>query len=208
MSGQRTRLILWRHGQTDWNAQSRFQGQSDVPLNETGRAQASQAAAVLAELPVAAIYASTLSRAQVTAGVLAELVELPVRLDARLREIDVGSWEGLTLDSVRADNPEFAAAMAAGRDFRRSPEGETSVETGVRVGQALRDIAANHAGETVVVTGHGLAIRMATAELLGWDHSAAVQLGGMQNCGWTTLETKPGQGWRLITWNQLAHGAG
>lgn len=203
MSTARTTLILWRHGQTDWNAASRFQGQADVPLNQTGLTQAEQAAAVLAQHRVDVIYASPLIRAAVTAQTLAGLLGLPISYDERLVEIDVGSWEGRRLDDVIDEHPEFAAALAAGRDFRRSPEGETAVETGLRVGGALREIAASNAGRTILVAGHGSAIRMATADLLGWDHSAAVQLGGMQNCGWTTLAARNGTDWRLLGWNQV-----
>lgn len=205
MSPSRTTLILWRHGQTDWNADSRFQGQADIPLNQTGADQARVSAQVLARLPIAAIYASPLGRARATAGALASELDLPIAFDDRLLEIDVGSWEGLRLADVLEANAEFAAAMAQGRDFRRSLEGETSVETGERMGAALREIAAAHPGGTVVVAAHGLAIRMATCDLLGWDYPTSIKLGGMHNCGWTTLETRNGVDWRLLGWNQVAN---
>lgn len=205
MTGERTRIVLWRHGQTDFNVAGRFQGQTDVPLNEVGIAQARQAAAVLVtQLQVDAIYSSPLSRTLATVDALARRLDLPVTSDPRLMEISVGSWEGLLADDVYRDNPDFTRALAEGRDIRRSPEGETGLEVGARVGAALRDIAAAHQGQTVVVGCHGLAIRMATADVLGWRYSTTTRLASMQNCAWTTLAARPDGDWKLVSWNHMA----
>jgi probable phosphoglycerate mutase len=85
-----TRIVIWRHGQTDWNIENRFQGHSDIPLNTVGHYQASHAAKVLAGMEPTAIVASDLMRAQQTAGALANLLKLDVRIDPRLRETNGG----------------------------------------------------------------------------------------------------------------------
>lgn len=203
MSIERTRIVLWRHGQTDHNVEGRFQGQADVPLNETGLAQAEQAARLLARIQVDAIVSSPLIRALATVQPLANRLGLPVATDDRLMEINVGSWESRLGEDVYRENPAFTAALKAGRDFRRSPEGETGAELGARVGAALRDIATTHLGETVVVGSHGLAIRMGTANVLGWDHSTTTRLASMANCGWTILAARSEGDWKLVSWNQV-----
>ena len=110
-----TRLIIWRHGNTDWNAGDRVQGQSDSPLNARGRDQAAAAAPLLAALRPDAIVSSDLSRAADTAGALAAVTGLPVSFDARLRERHFGIWQGLTLDEIAERYPtEYAAWRASG----------------------------------------------------------------------------------------------
>ncbi|NLA28209.1 MAG: histidine phosphatase family protein, partial [Propionibacterium sp.] len=126
MSSERTQIILWRHGQTSFNVESRFQGHLDAPLNSVGLTQAEVAAAGLSRFPVDAIYASPLQRAYNTARALARRVDLPIVTDSRLMEISVGSWEGMFAEDIYRAHPEFALALAEGRDARRSETGETS----------------------------------------------------------------------------------
>ena len=126
----RTQLILVRHGQTDSNASGRFQGQQDVPLNQAGLQQADAVAARLARFRAGHVVSSDLARAVATAEAVASASGLVVSVDARLREIDVGSWQGRTGAEVAAENPWFEAALASGRDFRRSETGETATEAG------------------------------------------------------------------------------
>ena len=204
MSSERTQIILWRHGQTSFNVESRFQGHLDAPLNSVGLTQAEVAAAGLSRFPVDAIYTSPLQRAYNTARALARRVDLPIVTDSRLMEINVGSWEGMFAEDIYRAHPEFALALAEGRDARRSETGETSAELAVRVAAALREIAERHPGETVVVASHGLAIRMGTAGVLGWDYPTAITLASMSNCGWTMLSAKTEGFWKLVTWNQRA----
>lgn len=199
-----TRLVLLRHGQTDWNLQRRFQGHLDVPMNDTGRAQARAAAPVVAAEGPGAIVSSHLSRALDTAREVAAVTGLPVATDERLAEIHVGSWGGLTTDEMAARDPEAAAALRSGADFRRSPTGETAEEVGRRVRLALLDAAARHEGGTTLVVSHGLALRTATAALLGWPAPAASQLETMGNCCWAVVDHHPGRGWRLAAWNRVA----
>jgi probable phosphoglycerate mutase len=200
VSAPSTRLVLWRHGVTDWNATGRFQGQADIPLNRTGLEQARRAAPALAALRPDALYSSPLRRAHATAEALAALTGLPIELDERLCEINVGSWAGLTTEQASKLDPGFAAAQAENRDFRRSPTGETAMEAAARVGGALEQIADRHPGQTVVVVGHGVSTRMSAAHLLGWGYETAIQLRAMDNTGWTILQ-RHGTGWRLAAYN-------
>ena len=199
-----TRFILWRHGQTDWNLQCRFQGQADQPLNADGLEQAVLAAEALAAAAPDAIVSSPLDRALTTARALAERTGLPVCTDERLQEINVGSWAGMLTTEVFALEPEFAAALAAGRDWRRSPTGETCAETGRRAADCLRELAGEFAGRTVVVVSHGLTIRMLVANLLGWDHHAATTLVTLTNCAWSVLVHRGGRDWKLVAWQRTA----
>ena len=114
-SGGAVKLVLWRHGQTRWNAERRFQGQSDVRLDAIGDHQAQRAARLLASLRPYAIYSSDLMRAVGTADRLAELTGVAVRLDKDLRERHGGSWEGLTDVEIRTRSPAAYAVSLARR---------------------------------------------------------------------------------------------
>ncbi len=196
-----TTIILLRHGLTDWNQSGRFQGQYDLPLNDMGRAQAAEVVPHIAALAPDVIYSSPLSRARDTAAVVAEPLSLGVWADDRLMEIDVGSWVGHTIaDMVEAD-PEFAVAMAEGRDFRRSPTGETAHEVGVRMAACLHELGERHEGQRVLVVTHGLAGRMGIGYSLGWDYATTWGLGALWNCGWSLLRHR-GR-WRLEAYNRV-----
>jgi probable phosphoglycerate mutase len=129
MGGPR-RVLLWRHGRTAWNLQRRFQGQSDPPLDEVGRAQAREAAAMLASVEPDAIYSSDLVRATETAAALTALTGLPVRLDRRLRERSLGRWEGLTRDEVAALYGDEYAAWLGGKTVRPAASRAANWPTG------------------------------------------------------------------------------
>jgi len=199
MSGV-TRLVLWRHGVTDWNERGIFQGQEDIPLNERGHAQAATAAPFLAGMEPAAIYCSPMVRTRQTAQPVINLIGIEPTIDARLAEIDVGTWVGYNLSDVSILDPEAGRAQAAGRDFRRSPTGETMTEVAARVGECLRQIADAHDGETVLIVSHGGAIRMGIVNLMGWTYETAIGLGGMTNCAWSRVNRRGGR-WRLDTYN-------
>lgn len=200
----RTRLVLVRHGQTDWNAGGRFQGQADVPLNAHGIAQALTLADPIAEMAPDRIVSSDLSRALTTADTLAAACGLNVEVDARLREIHVGSWQGRTPEDVSVECPWFPDALRAGRDFRRSDTGETASEAGERVHQALLAAAERHPGETLVVVGHGLALRIGLTFLLGLDFAHSFLLTGLWNCSWSVVEHRGY--WRLTSYNNVVPG--
>lgn len=197
-----TRLIVWRHGNTDWNATDRVQGQTDTPLNDLGREQAATAAPLLAALHPDAIFASDLSRAADTAAALAALTGLPVRTDPRLRERSYGKWQGLTMTEVAERFPAEHARWRAGGQ----PQGcdvETLDDLGKRVGQALQEAADQVPGGTVVVATHGGAARQGCGFLLGWPQEVLRRVGPLQNCHWTDLGYDAVRGWWL-----RAHNAG
>ncbi|MFD2079614.1 probable phosphoglycerate mutase [Actinopolymorpha cephalotaxi] len=195
------RLVVWRHGRTGWNYTDRFQGQTDIPLDEVGLRQAEAAAARLAALRPAALVASDLQRAAQTAAALARLTGLEVSYDTDLREIHVGSWAGMTKVEFAARHPDLHARMEAGEDVRRGGDGETVAEVAERAEKAFRratELVAD--GETVVVASHGLATRVGVARLVGLAPAHWDAFGGLSNCSWVVCE--PGRrGWRIVEWN-------
>lgn len=200
-------LVVLRHGRTSWNATGRFQGQADIPLDERGMAQAAQAAGVLSELAPSAIYSSDLTRARQTAEPLARSCGLPVVTDQRLREIHVGSWEGLTIDELFSQvDDDLKRAWLAGEDVRRSATGETVAEVGERAGAALDEIGlAAPNGSTVVAVMHGLAARAGVCRLLGFPTESWKRLSGLHNCGWIIVERhRTGDFWRIAEYNVTA----
>ena len=170
-----TTILLARHGETDWNREGRFQGHADPPLNRTGRAQAVDLSAALMAEQLAAVYSSPLRRALETAEVLATSHGLePVPVDD-LREVDVGSWSGLTRAEVEERFPaQFARWLDYGQGWE---DGETYEEMGRRAVDALLRLAAAHDGERVLAVTHGGPIRAAFAFADGTTHAEARRLG-------------------------------
>ncbi|MEV6346620.1 histidine phosphatase family protein [Actinoplanes sp. NPDC051851] len=195
-----TRLIVWRHGNTDWNAGNRVQGQTDVPLNDLGRRQAAEAAALLLRLRPDAVVASDLSRAADTAAALAGLTGLPVRYDERLRERFFGTWQGLTMTEVAERHPAEHARWTAGEDVVGN-DVETLDDMGKRVCDALLDAAALTPGGTTVVATHGAAARQGIGHLLGWRREQLRTLRALQNCHWVDLTHDDSRGWQLGAYN-------
>ena len=196
-----TRLIVWRHGNTDWNAGGRVQGQTDVPLNDLGRQQAVDAAKLLLNLRPAMIVASDLRRAADTAAALAALADLPVRYDERLRERYFGVWQGLTMAEVKQAWPEEHARWQAGADVIGG-DVETLDDLGKRVAEALQT-AADLAppGGTVVVATHGAAARQGIGHLVGWPREQLRTLRALQNCHWVELTHDSVRGWQIAAYN-------
>lgn len=161
-----TELLLARHGETDWNATRRWQGRDDPPLNERGIAQARELAASLEGEEIDALYTSDLRRALMTAEVVGERLELPVQPLAELREIDVGSWSGLTSVELEQRFPEQYARHVAswGTGWE---DGETPEQLTERVRAALTRIAGEHPAGRLLVVAHGGVIRALTAVALG-----------------------------------------
>jgi probable phosphoglycerate mutase len=188
------RLVLWRHGQTTWNAENRFQGSVDIPLDATGVAQAERAARLLAGLRPTAVVSSPLQRAAVTAQSLAAVTGLPVTYDPDLRERDGGEWEGLTGPEIRERYPAEHAVW-------QPPGGETSEEVAKRVAAALgRAVDRLPDGGVLVVASHGAALRLGMAHLLGFPEEIWERLGGLSNCSWSVV-AEGRLGWRLIEHN-------
>jgi glucosyl-3-phosphoglycerate phosphatase len=194
------RLVLWRHGRTEWNAGGRFQGQLDPPLDEVGRNQAILAAPHLVATGLdpegTVVVSSDLSRAAETAATLTALLGVPLRLDERLREHGMGLWEGLTRDEVGARYPDQLADWMAGRPVR-GRGGEDPATVADRAVAALADLPP--ARVAVVVTHGGTAGRLVERLLgIGPDHRRV--LGPLGNCAWSELSLR-GDSWRLIRHN-------
>ncbi|MBN1313409.1 MAG: histidine phosphatase family protein [Anaerolineae bacterium] len=153
-----TRLVLIRHGKTDWNLEGRYQGQADQPLNELGRSQAEKLAEQLAGQTFEAIYSSDLRRAQETARYLAEKVGLQVQLETRLREVNQGEWEGMLVGDIAANYPNEWEMLQRDPVHARPPGGESAAELSTRIWEAVDEISARHTAGPVVIVSHGLAL--------------------------------------------------
>lgn len=200
------RLIVWRHGETGYNAEDRVQGQTDVELNERGRAQAAAAAAVLATAHPAAIVASDLIRAAHTARALAEITGLKPTFDPDLREIHCGDWEGLLRREVEAGWPGALDEDELTGALRRGGHGESVLEVADRAEKALRRAADTvEDGATVVVASHGLAGAAGVAQLVGLPARGS-GLRTLRNCHWITVERGRWSAldpslWQITEWN-------
>jgi broad specificity phosphatase PhoE len=174
-----TVLLLARHGETDWNRERRFQGHADRPLNDVGRRQALELAELLRGEVLATVYTSPLKRASETARIVAEQLDLVPRELEALREIDVGDWEGLTIEEVRARYP---AALDSSW-HSGWPNGETYDELSARVLPALLELETLHPEETVLGVTHAGPIRAALAAAAGLTHEESrAQIGPLENC--------------------------
>ena len=159
-----TTILLARHGETDWNRDRRWQGHADPPLNEEGRRQAEALADELADRPLAAVYTSDLRRARETAEIVAKVHRLEVEIEPALREIHVGSWEGLTAAEVEERYPEGWARFQNGE---RGHDGETHEDHSLRVVEAVRRIAHEHPDEEILIVSHGGSLRAVQRAVLG-----------------------------------------
>lgn len=198
-----TRLVAIRHGETAWNAQSRLQGQLDIPLNALGRAQAARLGPALQHEGLAAVYASDLSRAWQTAQALAAPLGLTVQADAGLRERCFGTLQGLTYDEIDRQWPELARRWRR-RDPDFAPDGgESLVRFQDRCLSAARRLAAAHVGQAVALVCHGGVLdclyRVATGIALDAPRSWT-----LRNAGINRLLVTP-QGFTLVGWNDAAH---
>lgn len=188
------RLVLWRHGQTRWNVENRFQGHTDIPLDAEGVEQAERAARLLAALRPVAIFSSDLIRTTSTAAPLSRLTGLPVTVDKDLRERYGGAWEGRTGAEIRERWPaEFLTWQP--------PDGETAAAVADRVGGALARIAADMGPDSLaVVVSHGAALRFGMSRLMGLPEELWGTIGPLSNCSWSVLGRRRGR-WRLAEHN-------
>jgi probable phosphoglycerate mutase len=161
-----TTILLARHGETDWNREGRFQGWADPPLNDAGRAQARELAERLRNTPFDAVYSSDLRRAHETADIVAAPHDVPVVTDPGLREIDVGSWSGLTHAEIEERFP--------GAEHH---DGESREDHLARVLAAVERIARAHVGERILIVSHGGSLRALRR------HAVGEPVHPMDNCG-------------------------
>ncbi|MDP3968511.1 MAG: histidine phosphatase family protein [Nocardioides sp.] len=196
------RVVLLRHGRTAWNLAGRAQGQTDVPLDEVGHAQAAAAAVAVAALEPDVLVTSDLVRAAGTAAYLEKATGLTARHDPRLREIHWGVREGSTLEEFRAAAPEAYAAWEGSGRLARIPGGESEDEVAARVRAAVREsVDALGAGETLVLVSHGAALKAAVATLLGWDDAGPLRLRATGNCTWSQVDVRPDGSGVLAAYN-------
>ena len=193
------RLVIWRHGQTDWNIQSRFQGHSDIPLNKVGEYQANHAANILAGMNPKRIIASDLGRAKQTAAPLIELTKLKLEIDGDLRETDGGNWEGKTESENLRDDAENFRAWLTGQDIKAGGIGESRRDVANRARAAVDRVIENENGTIVFVT-HGGTARCLFGSLLNLPYDKWASLGGLSNACWSVLEPKL-HGWTLVEHN-------
>ncbi len=217
------RLVMLRHGQTDFNLGSRMQGQLDTDLSELGRTQAVAAAEVLGKLQPLRIVSSDLRRAYLTAVMLGERTGLPVQVDQRLRETHLGDWQGLTHNEVDAEAP--GARLAWREDATWAPHGgESRVDVAARSVPLVAELVsgepdwgdAAEPDRPVVLVAHGGLIAALSAAVLKLPVANWPILGGMGNCSWVQLsghlddlgdsesDTLDAIRWRLDVWNASA----
>jgi broad specificity phosphatase PhoE len=189
-------VLFWRHGQTDFNVAGRFQGQSDVPLNDTGRRQAEDAAIGLAASAPELIVTSDLSRAAETADSLARRLGIEAIRNERLREASFGQWEGSTRAEVAETWPDELAEWVSGADVA-PPGGESRGESGHRVAAAISDIVESAEADTIAIVAHGAVLRGAAEILL--ELTGSGRIGVLGNCGHGEFGVSE-RGWVLRSW--------
>ena len=207
------RLILLRHGQTQYNATNRMQGHLDTELTDLGREQAIHAADALADRDPLRIVSSDLTRALDTATALGEAVSVPVTTDVRLRETHLGDWQGLTHHEVDDIAPGAREAWR-GDAAAAPPGGESRVDVAARAMPLVTELldAGDWGDKPVVLVAHGGTIAALTAALLDLPVDRWPVLGGLGNASWVQVslhgEGTPESQWRLDVWNASAQVAG
>jgi len=168
----KTRFILIRHGQTEWNRVERFRGRADLPLNETGLAQAHKIAARLAREKIAAVYASPLQRAIQTAQPLAEAYQLQVQQHPGLLDIDFGALEGMTLEEAQEAFPDVIEKWRTTPGKVKFPKGGSLKLVYGRIENLFSDLAPKHTGETVALVSHRVVCHAMLCKILGMHADA------------------------------------
>jgi len=161
-----TELLLVRHGETDWNREGRYQGQTDVPLNARGLAQGEALAESQRGQPLDCVYASDLQRARQTAEILGRVTGAPVHLDRRLREMDQGVWEGQLFSHIQDDHRDLLAQRGREPLDTRPPGGESVREVMARVLPLLDEIHRRHPDGRVALVSHGAALAVIKIHVL------------------------------------------
>ena len=204
MSDAKTLFILVRHGQTEWNRLERFRGRADVPLNETGLAQAGATGERVAKTwKPAAVYTSPLSRSVKTAQAIAEHFDMPVQVHPGLADIDFGEWQGLTRDEAHQRWPEQIDNWYHHPERARIPGGETLSDLHQRAMKTIHELAEKHAGQTIVLVGHTVINRIILLGILGLGNERFWHL-GQDNCAINVFEAGAGD-FTLVSLNDTCH---
>lgn len=199
----KTTLLLIRHGETDWNAEGRWQGHTDIPLNESGRRQAQLLAQRLQKWPISAIYCSDLQRAAETAAIIGKRIGHEPLVEKAWRERHNGQFSGLTGREIQQRHPEIWARMKRG--FVEVPGGETTHDLQQRVSGALQELMRRHAGEMIAVVTHGGVLRALVAQVLNLPLEDAVRVRVGGNTGLTMVTALPDRWLVLEKLNDSAH---
>jgi broad specificity phosphatase PhoE len=186
------RLILIRHGQTEFNLRGRMQGQLDTPLTDAGRAEAEAAAAELGTWPIGTVVSSDLQRARDTAALLAEALGVEYTTDPRLRETDLGDWSGKAHEDVDSVFPGQRSHWRLNPTWA-PPNGETRLEVSDRSAALVDELMAGDAwaGGAVMLVAHGGTISALTSRLLGIPTEHYPMFGGLGNARWSQLVARP-----------------
>ena len=199
-----TNIILVRHGQTDYNLQHRMQGNIDIPLNATGIAQAENLAQYLKNVPIDVFISSPLQRANNTGKMIAAYHNnAEVLVDARLTEINLGTWAGMYSKDVKAKYPKMENRFRHEPWHFKAPKGESIKTIGKRAAAALTDIAQKYPGKNVLVVAHSLVNPAALNVLLGLGVKHMRQF-AQDNTSISVLRYTDGK-WTLLTWNAIPH---
>ena len=201
-----TRIILVRHGQTEWNRIVRFRGIIDVPLNDTGLAQARAAGRRLASCPISAVYSSPLSRAYQTAEAIAKPHGLTVVPSEGLKDMNFGTWGGLTPEEAEEMSPDLLSRWYTEPHRVRPPDGDTLGELRERVTFFVQDIVARHPDETIVLVAHQVVNRVLCCYLIGLDNSHYWRI-AQDNCCIDVFDCHDGR-FDIVTLNDTCHLAG
>lgn len=189
-----TDVVLVRHGETVWHAENRYAGSSDVALTPRGEEQARTLAAWARTAGLVAVWSSPLSRARRTAQGCAAVADLPLDVDARLRELDFGEGEGLTSAEMTSTFPEARAAFLTDPVAHHLPGGEDPVAAAQRFTDCLQDITGKHPDGRVLVVAHTTMIRLALCRLLGLPLPEYRRLfPSVRNCALTELRLRTGR---------------
>ncbi|MCL5951239.1 MAG: histidine phosphatase family protein [Chloroflexi bacterium] len=186
-----THFILVRHGQTEWNKNERFRGRADIPLNETGVAQAQQVATRLIGEKIDAIYSSPLRRALRTAQPIAENHRLAVQPLDGLNDVDEGALEGLTIEEARQDFPKVVDDWLNAPGHVKFPKGESLKTVRIRVEKTLTDLAALHPDQTLVLVSHRVTSGVILCHVIGLDLDSYWNI-ELDNASMSRFETRRG----------------
>ena len=187
-----TRLVLIRHGETEWNAEGRYQGQADPALTIAGLRQASVVARRLGRARLGILYSSPLRRAWIPPGSSRSLLGMPVRADPRLMEIHLGRWQGMLHREIVASDPELFAQWHSAPWDTTPPGGERLEQVRDRVYAAIDDILASHPGQRVGVVTHRIPIILLCMRYLGAP-AGNVHTLRVPNAGWVAMDLRNGQ---------------
>jgi probable phosphoglycerate mutase len=199
-----TKIILVRHGETQGNREGLFRGQADFPLNENGLRQARDLAQALKKYELEAVYSSPLSRARVTAELIARSHNLKIEMEPGFNNIKLGLWEGVPKDEIAERFPELWELWVTRPEYLQIPEGETLDAVQVRASKALKRIVKEQRGKTLAVVTHRAVLKPLLAWALGIPKPYFWKL-HIDTSSYSILEHTPKRGYTLTLLNETLH---